>query len=165
MTVAAHTQSTGKRLPEWGYQQYEVSQTFYQQVGNPSPLILLLPLLSPSQVVTDRAVEGSQVWWVMEELKAPAAMSRNTTREKEEEELKKRRELCLAQSRFSLLTSSPFCPSSFFPSFSSSSFLSLHPHHCSHQGKERENGDKQLNNNALILGEVCGDAGEGSRTT
>ena len=35
------------------------------------------------------------MWWVMEELKAPAAMSKNTTREKEEEELKKRKEHCV----------------------------------------------------------------------
>jgi len=40
-------------------------------------------------VVTDRAVESSQVWWAMEEVKVPTPHGRNSTRDKEEEEIKK----------------------------------------------------------------------------
>ena len=47
------------------------------------------------------------MWWVMEELKAPAAMSKNTTREKEEEELKKRRELHVVSAIVQILSHSP----------------------------------------------------------
>lgn len=54
--------STGKRLPEWAFQQYEV--------------------------VTDRAVEGSQTVWVMEELTMPNGTNR-TAMLQEEAELKK----------------------------------------------------------------------------
>ncbi len=51
-----HTQCTGKRLPEWAFQQYEV--------------------------VTDKAVEGSQTVWTMEDLQV--VRGNNETRDEEE---------------------------------------------------------------------------------
>ena len=51
-------QSTGKRLPEWGFQQYEV--------------------------VTEREFEGQKTLWVMEELMR--ANFSNSSQEREEEE-------------------------------------------------------------------------------
>ena len=55
-THTTHTQCTGKRLPEWAFQQYEV--------------------------VTDKAVEGSQTVWTMEDLQV--ARGNNETRDEEE---------------------------------------------------------------------------------
>lgn len=58
-------QCSGKRLPDWGFQQYEV--------------------------VTDRMLQDPQVMWGVEDLSPPNVTQapRNQTREEEEEEIRK----------------------------------------------------------------------------
>lgn len=62
--VCVFMQCSGKRLPEWGFQQYEV--------------------------VTDRVLQGSQVIWGIEDLSPPniTAGVRNQSREEEEQEIR-----------------------------------------------------------------------------
>ena len=67
--TCAYMQCTGKRLPEWGFQQYEV--------------------------VTDRVIQGTHVVWGMEELRLPNASegAGPPGRDREEEERQIRKNL------------------------------------------------------------------------